>query len=63
MSGGFVDDIEAQGELLLHLLLPLGTQCRRCNDQHPADTTLTDQLSQNQTGFDGFTQTHIIGQQ
>ena len=63
MGGGLVHDVEAQRELLFHFLLPLSAQGCWRDDQHPTDAALSHQFGQDQSSFNGLTETHVIGQQ
>ena len=63
VGGRLVDDVKAEGKLVLHLLLPLRAQ--RCwrEDQHTPDATFAHQLRQNQSRLDRFAKPHVVSQQ
>jgi len=55
--------LKMQVEAAQHLHQPLVHQRFRHHDQHAFGTFSKNLVMQNQTGFDGFTQTNLIGQQ
>ena len=56
-----VDDLEWQGELGVEFLAPLHAQCRRRQDEHPADASAQQELLQDEPGFDGLAEPDIVG--
>ena len=62
VGGRLVDDVEAEGELVFHFLLPLGAQRGRRQDQHAPDAALAHQLGEDQARLDCLAQADVVGQ-
>ena len=58
-----INQVEAESEFLLHLLLPLLAQRGGCEYEDPADPPAQKQLRENQTRFYSFSETDVVGQQ
>ena len=56
-----VDEVELEGELFPHLVLPLQAQRSRCQDEDALDSPADEQLAQDEAGFDGLAEAHVIG--
>jgi hypothetical protein len=47
----------------LHLLHPLGHEALGCDDQHPLYKPAQLELPEDEPGFDGLAQAHLVGQE
>ena len=60
LHGVGVDDLEAEAELLVHLVLPLQTQAGGADDDGSARSVTQEQLLDDQASLDRLAQAHVI---
>ncbi len=56
-----IDDLELETEFLVHFDTPLLLKRRRTHDQYGTRTMAQEQLLNDETGFDGLSETDIVG--
>ena len=63
VRAGPVDDVEAERELVAHLLLPLRAERRRAEDQDAPHAAAQDQLGQDEARLDRLAEPDVVGEE